>query len=145
MRTTLFLLAALFLGACASPTRYDFDVSVKNATTQPLTIGFTKTGPPDELQWMPPELTYFRSARPTETWGRMVAPGEIATCRMSGRFYKGVYAMLRIYGGEHMLTDLLAVSHDPSRRLDLILEPGDRNTFVIDERAGQLSGKVIGR
>ena len=142
MRTIPWLLLAVLTG-CSTPAQYSFDVSVKNNTARPLTIGFTKNGPPAEPGWASPESeTNLPPDRQHATWGNVVAPAKIASIHIDGKFYGGVYPFLRIYSGEHTLTELLAMSRGNGDRLDLNLRPGPDNFFIVTEEAGRLSAKL---
>ena len=132
------------LSGCASTTRYHFDVRVKNTTSQPITIGFTKTGPPVESQWASPEnLTNLPPSRQPAHWGEMLPPGKSVSYEIHGEFYKGIYGVLRVYAGDPPLAELLAISRGNAARIDLMLEPGNRNNFIIDDSTGKLRGKLI--
>jgi hypothetical protein len=138
----ILLLLACTIG-CNTPTRYTFDVSVKNAASQPITVGFTKTGPPPERGWAAPED--FSNAPPSRmpgNWGEIVEPGKTASVRISGSFYRGVTAVLRVYIGDRPLADLLAMSRGTGDRIDLGLVPGPDNTFIITDPHGRLIGRA---
>lgn len=144
MRSITFLFIAVLLTGCASPTKYDFAVSLRNATAGPITVGFVKKGPPNEPQWASPEsyTSLPPSRQPTE-WGEVIAAGKFANVRVTGEIYPGVPAYLRVYAGEHPVNELLAISRGTGGRLDLILVPGQNNTFVITDPNGRLAGKLF--
>ena len=142
MRFLPCLLLAVLTG-CMTTTRYSFDVSVKNDALRPITIGFTKTGPPAEPRWASPEsYTNLPPDRQPPTWGHVIPPGKIASIHIEGEFQRSVYPILRIYIGEHTLTELLAMSRGNGDRLDLNLRPGPDNAFIVTEDAGRLSAKL---
>lgn len=144
MRTlALFLLAALLTG-CASPTKYNFDVSLRNATSGPLTVDFVKKGPPNEPQWASPEsYTALPPSRQPTEWGKVIAAGKTAEVHVTGEIYPGAPAYLRVYAGEHPLNELLAISRGTGGRLDLVLVPGRNNAFIITDPNGKLAAKLF--
>ena len=73
MRIALLVLVAGLVG-CA--TKQSFDVSVRNNTDQPLTVGFVKIGTPADPAWAPPESWYqLPPSRQPSSWGIVVDPG----------------------------------------------------------------------
>jgi hypothetical protein len=144
MRLSLLLIFAALTG-CTSTTNYSFDVNVTNKTSHPLTIGFTKTGPPFEPRWASPEnLTEVlpRSRQPL-TWGRLLGPGGTGQYHLSGEFERGAYAVLRVYSGDRPFDELLAISRGTPGRIDLTLVPGNQNTFELEDEGGKLTSKLI--
>jgi hypothetical protein len=125
-------LLILFLVGCGGPKNYTFDVSLKNATDTPLTVGFIKRGPPSDPHWMSPEdWTNAPPSRQPESWGFVIPPGETFAERVTGEMSSGADPIVRIYAGTHPLNDLLAISHGAGDRLDLGLQPHGNNYFII--------------
>jgi hypothetical protein len=136
----LALLPLLLLG-CASD--HSFDVSVKNATDRPLTIGFVKLGAQATEDWASPEsFALLPPSRQPIHWGVVIDPHTIASRRVTGSFEPGTEAQLRVYGGAHELNDLLAISRGTGDRLDLMLVPGGHNDFIITEPDGHLAAHL---
>src|SRR4051812_2612291 len=84
--------------------KHAFDVSVRNDTSRPITVGFVKVGGPFEPDWASPEdLTELPpSGRPTD-WGKVLPPGKTASVRVGGDFESGAAAFLRVYAGTYPL------------------------------------------
>jgi hypothetical protein len=141
MRIAPLLLLVALVG-CA--TKQSFDVSVRNNTDQPLTVGFVKVGTPADPAWAPPESWYqLPPSRQPNTWGIVVDPGTTRGAHVEGEFDPGAAPFLRIYGGEHALADLLAISHNTGDRLDLRLEPGGHNDFIVTlDEHGRIAAKL---
>jgi hypothetical protein len=138
----LLILAALLTG-CGT-TKTTFDVALKNATSRPLTVGFVKDGPPSGPEWASPEsYALWPPSRQPTLWGSIIEPGRTANVRVTGEFAQGEAAYLRVYAGEHTLSELLAISRGTGDRLDLALEPGRDNAFVVTTARGKLTGKLM--
>jgi hypothetical protein len=138
----ILALAALLVG-CAS--EHSFDVSVKNATDRPLTIGFVKRGAQGTEDWSPPEsFALLPPSRQPTHWGVVIDPHTIASRRVTGMFEPGTEAQLRVYGGAHELNDLLAISRGTGDRLDLTLIAGGHNDFIITYPEGRLAVRMAG-
>ena len=141
IRFCALLLVSLTLGGCA--TSADFEISVRNETSEPFTIGTVKYGPPLEPQWASPEDVAIRFPnRPDSPWGAVVRPGQNGTIRISGKFSRGSTAFLRVYLGEATLSQLLATGRWNSERVDVPLYRGE-NRLVVFVRAGKLVGERL--
>jgi hypothetical protein len=141
MRIRLLL---LLVGVVGCATKQSFDVSVRNNTERPLTVGFVKVGTPADPAWAPPESWYqLPPSRQPSRWGIVVDPGTTRGAHVEGEFDPGAAPFLRIYGGEHALADLLAISRNTGERLDLRLEPGGHNDFVVtQDEHGRIAAKL---
>jgi hypothetical protein len=138
-----FLLCPLLPGGCAS--EHSFDVSVKNATDRPLTIGFVKLGAQASEDWASPEsFALLPPSRQPINWGVVIDPHTIASRHVTGSFEPGTEAQLRVYGGARTLSDLLAISRGTGDRLDLMLIPDARNDFIITYPDGRLAAHLAG-
>jgi hypothetical protein len=143
MRTTaLVLLATVLLVGCG-PRKETFSVIVKNDTTVPITIGFTKDNGPDQDIFMPPEfLALDTSIDPSKTsWGILLPPGKTADPKQPVTALldrEGGSVYLRVYRGEINLTEILSISRGSPRRLDVVLSPGD-SRIVVSEKNGALA------
>lgn len=141
--TALVLLLVLTaLVGCGNPS-YEYSVSIKNETTYPLTIGFTKEGPQDQDLWIAPETVALdRSIEPARTiWGEIgLPPGKTATNEqpLVATLPDGANAYMRVYRGKLFLIDVLAMSPGSAGRVDVALRPG-KNSIVIVERDGKLA------
>ena len=141
MRFSAVVFLLLLATGCASS--HSFDVSIRNATDEPLTIGLVKYGPPMEPKWASPEDVAIGSAtRQITRWGGLLPPEKMVMIHQDGHFGRGARAFARIYAGDRTLSELLATGqHDPSR-LDMPLAPGD-NSFVVSYKAGKLVAQRI--
>jgi len=141
LRATLLLLLLTSLVGCGTRAE-SYSVSVKNGTTGPLTIGFTKEGEPFEDLWMSPEdLAQDRAVKPeTTSWGNLLPAGKTATTKkdMVAHLRGDTVAYLRVYRGHINMLDILAISRGSASRVDLPLVPGT-NKVVIIEREGRLA------
>ncbi len=133
------LIGLLLVGGCASYEKFDFDVSVKNNTDQPLTLWLTKDGPPAEAGWRSPESYAQRpGSLDDKIPGIVVPPGKTAyTGPIAGHFAPQTRAWLRVYLGQMKLDRLLAVSRENPARTDVALIRG-RNDWVVEARDGKL-------
>ncbi len=133
MRALPYLIGLLLLaGGCTVGRTYE--VSVKNATDEPITIWLTKDGPPAEDQWLSPEQIAINTPEaPQKIGGVVVPPGKSANAGpLKGQFYSDVHAILRVYAGQLTLAQLLAVSRGSPNRIDQILPPGASRWVVED-------------
>jgi hypothetical protein len=133
----MFLLAAIATGCMADKRTYQ--ITVKNQTSTPLTIGQVKEGYPYEELWASPEDLALDSPRGgDQIWGVIVAPGKARTTEpFEGRFDARASAWLRVYLGRLTFSELLAISSRSPNRVDVRLHPG-RNTVVITQSNGAL-------
>ena len=140
---SIALLLVPLLGCTQTRT---FLVAVKNATPRPITIGFVKSGPDFDPDWASPEAwTEIPPSRRPIEWGREIAPDGIVRARISGKLDAHSVAFLRVYGGGGLtVADLLAKSHGTGDRLDLVLDPGGPNAFLVteDDRTGHIAAHL---
>jgi hypothetical protein len=117
---------------------HTYEVVVKNRSATPVTVWLTKNGPPVENRWKSPEdYAIERPGGNERVSGVIIAPGqEGATGKVSGRFPPQTDAVLRVYVGEHGVTDLLAISRGSPNRIDVTLNPG-MNDLVVLDRGGR--------
>ena len=138
----LLIFSATFVG-CSPATKASFDVSIRNRSSGPLTVGFVKRGSPFEQDWASPEeLTNLPPSRQPSLWGFVVEQGKTAEVRVHGEFSGGASAYLRVYAGDHPLVDLLAMSRGTGSRLDIALQPGRNNAFVITDPGAKLTAQL---
>lgn len=136
MRSVLVAgLVSLAVGAgvgCNSAKPYTFDVSVRNATDQPLTVGFVKRGPPFDPRWASPEeFTDLPPSRQPTHWGVVIPPGRTMATRETAEMSPGADPVIRVYLGDRPYDELLAVSRGGGGRIDLSIRPGPPNDYVV--------------
>jgi hypothetical protein len=127
----------LVLVGCAQKESYQVDVT--NELDQPVTVWLTKSGPPYERPWRPPEqVAMERPGEEEVVGGVVVPPGKSAyTPTMKGQFASDVDAILRVYVGERAMSELLSMSRGSPDRVDVVLKPG-KNRLIVRERDGRL-------
>ncbi|HWE95640.1 MAG TPA: hypothetical protein VG269_16870 [Tepidisphaeraceae bacterium] len=137
MHNRLLLLLLLALVAGCAPTE-TYTVSLKNQTPRPITAIMTKDGPPFEKGWASPEDVAADRVAPDEVSGIQVIPeGRTGTnTGLSGHFDKGTHAILRVYDGKMLPSEMLRTQPGRSR-VDTVLHPGE-NRFVARETADGL-------
>jgi hypothetical protein len=140
MRCTLIVLPILFIViGCADKRTYQ--LAVRNETARPLTVGVAKDGGSFERQWAAPEQAVLRTTGEDErAWDSVVVPpGQVGSAGpITGDFSGGAEAILRVYGGDLELSDVLAISRRSPERVDVPLAPG-RNAIIIREEKGRLT------
>jgi hypothetical protein len=133
------LLPAALAAGCSPYRTEKFDISVRNATTQPVTISLAKDGPPFEDAWASPEDVAIQSARYSEdAGGKLVPPGKTAFVNnLSGKFDRNTRGFVRVYAGKLKLSEALARSPGSPGRVDVQLAPG-RNDIRVYDNGGYL-------
>lgn len=142
-RSTLLAIAGVMaLVGCAKSRSYQ--VAVRNDTSDPITVGFAKVdGGPFEPQWATPEELAIATPDPNapgQTWDSVVVPpGKTGVAGpIKGKFDSAAKAMLRIYGSNGPIHELLAISPGSPRRVDVPLAPG-RNALIVRVEGGKLA------
>ena len=138
IRTLALLLPMFLLTACASP-KATFQVAIKNATQDPLSVGLVKVGGGVEAGWDGPEhVAIHAPILADRKWGTLVKPGQVVTIGpQTGTFVEGTHAILRVYAANATVDELLGFSRTDSGRLDIMLLPG-ASAYTIDRRDGAL-------
>jgi hypothetical protein len=136
------LLLALLLPCvgCHNWETRTYDVTVKNAGPDPVTVWLTKDGEPFEPGWYSPENLILHSPKepPKEISGVIIPPDKVAsTGPRTGRFDPHTHAILRIYAGQLGMNQMLATSAGPGRE-DLRLAPG-QNVITVKSSAGSVT------
>lgn len=136
MRLILPILLTIVAG-CARTDK--FDISVRNETSNALTLALTKDGPPFEQLWAGPEDLAIESPHAEEEHGFVVLPpGKDADVSLEGKFDAQTRGYLRVYRGDLLISDMNAIGKSSPNRLDLLLTPGP-NHFVIIDAGGKLA------
>ena len=134
------VLSLLLLPACTHYDTRSFEISVKNETARPLSVGLVKNGPPTEAGWIAPHEVAMMAPQLTDRkWGLVINPGETKVLGPhSGKFQQDVQAILRIYAGTPTIEEMLAFSRSDPERLDIYLWPG-KSGYVIRYDGGRIS------
>jgi len=129
-------LLAMTVG-CARTRMYD--VTVRNGTHEPITLGLVKEGGPFERTWASPEQSAIRETQPSDVYWAAIQPGERRGIGpVSGKFYRSAHAVLRVYEGNLNLPGILAVDADAPNRVDIPLRPG-KNVVTVLDRQGRFT------
>ena len=143
----LLLLPALLLpalaAACSSYRTEKFDITVHNATTQPVTFSLAKNGPPYEPAWASPEDIAIETPRYRERGGMgVIRPGGTASVeKLTGRFDPNTDGYLRVYAGDLTISEMLSKSRGSPGRVDVQLVPGRNDVRVVDN-VGSIAAQV---
>lgn len=137
------LFAGLLVGC--GPRQEQFFIALRNQTSEPLTIGLAKeAGGPYEYAWATPEEAAMEQAvlvqdpKAPKDWGIAVPAGKEASAGpIPGKFGPNARPFLRVYRGDLMLSQIVAISRDSSNRIDLPLRVGE-NRFEVTDRDGTL-------
>jgi hypothetical protein len=132
-----FTLLALLVG-CSTMEKRTYDLSVKNDTSQPITIWLTKNGPAYEPTWESPEdLAAATPRNQRAIAGVVVPPGKTASTAQSGQFAPSTSAILRVYLGALSINEILAVGRGSPNRADVRLYPG-KSDWTVFTQGGKL-------
>lgn len=135
MRILLAVVTLSFLMGCTATRTYQ--VSVRNDTSEPITIGLVKEGRPIEPQWVSPEQAAIHEVEPSsKMWAAIPAGKSADTGPVRGEFDRDAEAVFRIYQGNLKLPEILAVSRGQPNRIDILLHPG-MNQFTVTDKDGQ--------
>jgi hypothetical protein len=135
-----FLLFTLLLPACTQNEKRSFEISIRNETARPLSIGLVKNGPPTEEGWLAPhDVAIMAPQLSDRKWGLVVKPGEGKVMGPHvGNFAPSVQAILRIYAGTPTIEEMIAFPKTDPERLDIYLWPG-KSAYVIRNVGGRLA------
>jgi hypothetical protein len=140
LRSATYLLTAVTLLAVGCAETRTYNVSVRNDASRPITVGVVKEGGPYEPQWASPEDIAIGSPHADEYgWDAVVIPpGKTGGFNrpLEGKFDSNSRAVLRVYAGSMMLSQILATGPGSPNRLDLPLSPGANAFRVVDLRGG---------
>ncbi len=131
LRATVVIVMFMFLSGCGGASR-SYEVNVRNESAQPVTVWLTKSTPPYEAAWKPPEQLAIERPGSEELLGGVIIPAGQAgsTGKVTGRFSADTDAILRVYLGEYSISGLLAISRGSPNRIEVILKPGMNNLSV---------------
>jgi hypothetical protein len=140
MRHGLIVVALLFASlGCSSSQKRIYDVTVQNASSEPLTLWLTKDCEPYENGWLSPEDLAVSSPKNKDyiVSGVIVPAGKTAsTGPRQGHFDPEGSAVLRIYDGQLMFNEILAIGRDSPLRIDLPLPDGASEWRVTRDAKG---------
>ena len=149
-RPALFLACSFALATCGcTATRTDtFDVDIRNATDEPVTLSLAKDGPPYEPTWATPEDLALESPKLREEWAGgpsgmgVVPPGKTASVKgLTGRFDGDSRGFLRAYTGDLTISQMLSKGRESPDRVDVRLAPG-ANRIVLVDKGGRIAAEV---
>jgi len=142
-RATLPLLATTVLivsvvGGCQEK-KFSYSLTLRNASTEPLMVGFAKEGPPFEDAWATPEQVARIPTRPDERgWGVPVEAGKTAEVKtVTAKLNPTSIAYVRVYASTPTLEGMLAISTGSPNRADVPLTPG-ANDLIVVRQSGRL-------
>jgi len=137
-RIAVAALLLLLAAGCSNLRDQSYDVMVINRTARPLTVGLVKNGPEFEWTWAAPEdIAVQHPAARGVHWGAIVAPGATGELTNTGRFARGVMAVLRVYAGVREFDEMLAMGREDADRVNVLVPPGHGAVIVV-ERNNQL-------
>jgi hypothetical protein len=137
--TALFVLlsAGVIAGCAAKPVNYD--ISVTNKISQPVTVWITKDSPPYEPGWNPPEQVAANTTGNKVLGGVVIEPGITMYAKISGKTTPQNPAILRVYEAT-TIDGICAISRGSTNRADVPLEPGKSHLDILVE-GGQLTAE----
>jgi hypothetical protein len=137
----MLLLAALFAGGCTESRSYD--LTIRNDLPTPVTACLTKTGGPREAAWTSPEQKVIPPTPASDNVppGVVIPPGGLATRNGVKGLFDPNYgrAYLRVYEGTPGLNEMTAISKGSTRRVDVLLTPGENRLIIEPDKAGNMT------
>ncbi len=132
-------LASMILGCVGSPPATEFTVEIMNISPTPVSAGLLKTREPKEEGWTAPADVAIHSPEYSDRhWGELIRAGETKVLGPKvGHFQPGSAAILRVYGGNPTIEELMAVGRTDPDRVDVLLAAG-RSSYVVTVRNGRL-------
>ncbi|MFI5377743.1 MAG: hypothetical protein ACHRHE_00435 [Tepidisphaerales bacterium] len=132
-------LATVLVGCVGDPPATEFVVEVMNISPEPVSAGLVKTREPKEEGWTAPADVAIHSPELGDRhWGELIRPGETKVLGpRKGHFQPGSVAVLRVYGGNPTIDELMAVGTSDPDRVDVLLAAG-RSSYVMTIRSGRL-------
>jgi hypothetical protein len=142
IRTTALIgfAAALLLVGCEAAKPNAYDVSVTNKISRPVTVWITRSNPPYEAGWAPPEEVVAETPGNRVIGGVVVEPGVTVNAKISGKTTPDNPAMLRVYQATK-IDEILSLSRGNPWRTEVVLDPGKSNINVLLDD-GQLTADV---
>jgi hypothetical protein len=145
MRKTLLLssfpllLLCFAIGCASNVETRQYQVTVQNDSSKPVTVWLTKNGEMYEDTWKAPEDYAIESPHAKDpVTGVVVPPHKTAdTSVMTGKFRPETDAILRVYPGQLTFNEILASNRDNGGRQDLVLQPGHNDVIITDHGIDQ--------
>ena len=133
-------LTSMLVGCFGGPPATEFTVEVMNISPAPVSVGLVKTREPKEEGWTTPADVAIHSPEYADRhWGELIRPGETKTIGpKTGHFQQGSAAVMRVYGGNPTIEELVGVGRMDPDRVDVLLAAG-RSSYVITIRNGRLA------
>ncbi len=134
----MVLLVGMTIVGCNTKT-YQYSLTVKNNSNEPLMVGFAKDGPPFEDYWATPEqISRIETRNDIHAWGVPVAPGKTAEVKeIKATLERTTTAYVRVYATTPTLPGMLSISVGSPNRLDIPLQPG-ANDLDVKREDGRL-------
>jgi hypothetical protein len=125
----------LWLMGCSPYESRTYQITVRNDSSKTIIPWLTKNGPVYEPGWQSPEQLAIEGWATDEPDPFLpVPPGKVAEIpTITGRFARGVHALLRVYIGPTTLDQILAMNRDSAARIEVVLQPGRNDLVVTDE------------
>ena len=135
----LLALVGLMTG-CSSGTSGNFEVVVKNQTTESLSASLVKMNGKMEPAFATPAQIFMEAPELAgRSWGTLIKPGETATLGpVEMSLEQGSYPVIRVYEGNKTISELVAVgTHDPDTCSMML--PIGKSAFVMVKKKGKLT------
>jgi hypothetical protein len=136
MRKISFLSLALIFAAvgCSDVQTRQYQVTVQNDSSKPVTVWLTKNGEMYEGHWKAPEDYAIESPHAKDPISGVVVPAHKTadTGVISGKFRPDTDAILRVYPGQLTFNEILAASKKNGGRQDVVLQPGSNQIVITD-------------
>jgi hypothetical protein len=135
-RTLLLAMPGLLFLAigCAQVQTRQYQVTVDNQSSKPVTVWLTKNGEFYEDTWKAPEDWAIESPHAKDPVAGVVVPSheKRGTDVLTGKFRPETDAILRVYDGQLTFNEILAAGKSTGGRKDVVLKPGSNDVTVTD-------------
>jgi hypothetical protein len=138
MRNALSLfslvLICVVVGCASNVQTRQYQVTVQNDSSKPVTVWLTKNGEMYEDAWKAPEDYAIEKPKTRDPIAGVVVPAheKRGTDVISGKFRPDTDAILRVYPGQLTFNEILASNRDNGGRQDLVIQPGYTDVIVTD-------------
>lgn len=135
----MIALSMLLIGVGCSAPKQTFAVEVTNLTPVPLSTGMVKRDGRVEPGFAGPEHIFGGAPQIADRkWGTLVMPGETKLLGPeTASFEAGTDAVLRVYGADATINELIGYSKTDRMRLDIFLWPG-QSRYIVELKDNRL-------